>query len=163
MISGHVRSFLPRIGIPALFPRCGLSQAVEGDAALRSRSEAFCDYVGSIWQFVDTVVREALARDMPTVEACNAWFSGAYLLETVPGVLYVLARHAHQAEEAIVRAVNDTWDNDTAAAIVGAAVGALHGAEALPRRWRDGLLGRTGAEDDGRVFELLAAARRRWV
>ncbi len=66
-------------------------------------------------------------------------------------------------EEAIVRAVNDTRDNDTVAAIVGAAVGALHGAEALPKRWRDGLLGRTGADDDRRVFELMDRALERWT
>ena len=54
-----------------------------------------------------------------------------------------------------MRAVNDTRDNDTIAAIVGAAVGALHGEAALPVRWRQGLLGRTREADDGRVFELL--------
>jgi len=75
--------------------------------------------------------------------------------KTVPTVLYLLMRHGRDPEEAIVRAVNDTKDNDTIAAIVGAAVGALHGAGALPARWRDGLLGRTTADDDGRVFELL--------
>ena len=62
-------------------------------------------------------------------------------------------------EEAIVRAVNDTLDNDTVAAIVGAAVGALHGRASLPRRSMDGLSGRTVATDDGRMFELLEAAR----
>ena len=62
-------------------------------------------------------------------------------------------------EEALVRAVNDTRDNDTVGAIVGAAVGALHGTEALPDRWRRGLLGRTRADDDGRVFELIEKAR----
>lgn len=36
------------------------------------------------------------------------------------------------AEEAIIQTVNDTHDNDTIAAIVGAAVGALHGEGALP-------------------------------
>ena len=40
-------------------------------------------------------------------------------------------------EEAIVRAVNDTLDNDTVAAIVRAAVGALHGRASLPRRSMD--------------------------
>jgi ADP-ribosylglycohydrolase len=69
-------------------------------------------------------------------------------------------RHGHDPEEAIVRAVNDTRDNDTVAAIVGAAVGALHGADALPRRWREGLLGRTRFDDDGHVFELIEEARR---
>ena len=61
-----------------------------------------------------------------------------------------------------MRAVNDTWDNDTVGAIVGAAVGALHGASALPRRWVDGLLGRTGEDDDGQVFRLIERSRRRW-
>jgi len=45
---------------------------------------------------------------------------------------------------------------------VGAAVGALHGIDALPTRWRDGLLGRLGAADDGRLFVLLNESRRRW-
>ena len=62
----------------------------------------------------------------------------------------------------MVRAVNDTKDNDTVAAIAGAALGALYGTAAFPARWRKGLLGRTGADDDGRIFELIAAARSRW-
>jgi ADP-ribosylglycohydrolase len=59
-------------------------------------------------------------------------------------------------------AVHDTKDNDTVAAIVGAAVGALHGRAGLPARWIDDLLGRTTDCDDGRVFELLEAARVKW-
>jgi ADP-ribosyl-[dinitrogen reductase] hydrolase len=108
-------------------------------------------------------VPDALRRDLSTREACEEWHSGAFLLETVPSVLYVLARHGDDPEEAIVRAVNDTRDNDTVAAIVGAAVGALHGADRLPERWRAGLLGRTGADDDGRVFQLVDQARERLV
>ena len=78
-------------------------------------------------------------------------------------MLWILARHAHDPEEAIVRAVNDTDDNDTVAAIVGAAVGALHGRDALPASWQRGLLGRTAASDDGRVFRLIEeAVRRDW-
>lgn len=69
-------------------------------------------------------------------------------------------KHAENPEEAIVRAVNDTWDNDTVAAIVGAAVGALHGTVRLPKRWRDGLSGRTGLRNDGRIPTLLAEAER---
>jgi ADP-ribosylglycohydrolase len=96
-------------------------------------------------------------------EACDGWYSGAFLMETVPTVLYILMRHGDDPEEAIVRAVNDTKDNDTVGAIVGAAVGATHGVDALPLRWRDGLLGRTGAADDGRIFELVALAQQRWL
>jgi ADP-ribosylglycohydrolase len=56
------------------------------------------------------------------LDACNRWHSGAYLLETIPSALYILMNYTHDLEEAIVRAVNDTYDNDTIAAIVGAAV-----------------------------------------
>jgi ADP-ribosylglycohydrolase len=71
-------------------------------------------------------------------------------------------RHADDSEEAIVRAVNDTWDNDTIAAIVGAAVGALHGTSALPPRWLDDLTGQVDGGDDGRVFRLLDGAEQLW-
>jgi hypothetical protein len=42
-------------------------------------------------------------------------------------------------------------------------VGALHGRAALPRRWIDGLLGRTQESDEGEVFRLIEAARIRWL
>ena len=91
---------------------------------------------------------------MSAVDAFNRTGSGAYLLETVPSVLAILERHAHDPEESIIRAVNDTIG-----AIVGAAVGAIHGARALPERWKAGLLGRTRDDDDGRLFALLDQAR----
>ena len=78
-------------------------------------------------------------------------------------MLYILERHGHDPEEAIVRAVNDTKDNDTIAAIVGAAVGALHGLSRLPERWVRGLVGRTAEGDDGEVFRLVARAQERFV
>lgn len=117
---------------------------------------------GTLTERVAACVPAALAANEPVAIACDRWHSGAFLLETVPAALYVLARHAQDPEEALVRAVNDAWDNDTVAAIVGAAVGALHGTEQLPRRWREGLLGRTGAADDGTYQELLQKARWRF-
>jgi ADP-ribosylglycohydrolase len=117
---------------------------------------------GPIWRFVDEHVLTSYRQDRTTLEVSNYWHSGAYLLETVPTVLYILMRHGDDPEEAIVRAVTDTKDNDTIGAIVGAAVGALHGVDALPKRWRRGLTGRTRADDDDRMFELLAQADQRW-
>jgi ADP-ribosylglycohydrolase len=93
----------------------------------RPRGGVFTEYRGTIWRFVQERLSEAYRRDLSVLDACNEWFSGAYLLETVPSALYILMRHGDDPEEAIVRAVNDTKDNDTIAAIVGAAVGALHG------------------------------------
>ena len=61
------------------------------------------------------------------------------------------ARFASQAKTSGLRRRDRPRDNDTVAAIVGAAVGALHGASALPTAWMDDLSGRTGA--DGRTPE----------
>ena len=140
-----------------------LARELEGETGYRPRHGAGPDYCGPVWRFVETRVAAAHAGDRPTAEACEDWGSGAYLLETVPSVIYILMRHGDDAEEAIVRAVNDTRDNDTCGAIVGAAMGALHGARALPARWREGLLGRTADADDGRVLELLDEAGMRWT
>ncbi len=71
-------------------------------------------------------------------------------------------KHGHNTEEAIVRAVNDTRDNDTIAAIVGAAVGALHGKKGIPPRWISNLSGRTAEDDDGKVFQLMDKAKALW-
>jgi ADP-ribosylglycohydrolase len=135
------------------------AQDLEVDDTYRSNADSFRDYQGTIWQFVQEQVAEAYRKGLDVLQACNAWHSGAYLLETVPSVLYILMRCGHDPEEAIVRAVNDTWDNDTVAAIVGAAVGALHGKDGIPERWLSNLPGRTTDRDDGRICELLKEAR----
>ena len=123
------------------------------------RGGSFVGFNGRFAVFVRVRVNDAWRRELDVLTACNEWYSGAYLLETMPSVLYILMRHGDDPEEAIVRAVNDTKDNDTVAAIVGAAVGALHGSAAFPARWRGGLLGRTREDDDGRVFQLIERAQ----
>ena len=119
-------------------------------------------YRGTLWRFVEEHVGATYEKGLAALQACNAWYSAAYLLETVPSVLYILMCHGTNLEEAIVRAVNDTKDNDTIAAIVGAAVGALHGKDAIPERWISNLLGRTTEGNDGHILELLEQARALW-
>jgi ADP-ribosylglycohydrolase len=138
----------------------GTVRQVCTDETYRPRGGMLAGWEGSFPDYLERALGEAARQQWTTRQACDAWGSGAYLLETVPGVLWILANHAHDPEEAIVRAVNDTEDNDTVAAIVGAAVGALHGSQAFPAYWRAGLLGRTGASDDGVVFRLIEAAVR---
>jgi ADP-ribosylglycohydrolase len=135
---------------------------LECDDSYEPRSPHVEVFRGPLWRFLERELPSAYEQSLPTVNACGRWYSGAYLLETIPCVLYILMRYGHEAEEAVVRAVNDTFDNDTVGAIVGAAVGALHGREALPERWLRGLSGRTSEDDDGRVFELLEKSRERW-
>lgn len=132
---------------------------LEGETRYSPRGGLFSGYTGPLWRFVQEKVSWADYKDMTVLEACNAWYSGAYLLETIPSVLYILMRHGHDLEEAIVHAVNDTTDNDTIAAIVGACVGALHGKKAIPDRWISNLSGRTTDQDDGRIFSLIDESR----
>lgn len=137
--------------------------ALEGATEMKPRFGPHVGrFKGPLTRFVDEVVRPALETGRSLLNAADEWGTGAYLLETVPTVLYILERHAHEPQEAILRAVNDTKDNDTIAAIVGAAMGALHGRRALRPEWIRDLTGRTGDADDGRVFELIAEARECW-
>ena len=62
-----------------------------------------------------------------------------------------------------MRAVNDTLDNDTVAAAVGALAGALHGKSGIPHQWLARHSGRTGEQDDGRILLILDRARTHWA
>ncbi|RMF91990.1 MAG: ADP-ribosylglycohydrolase [Nitrospinota bacterium] len=140
-----------------------VARELELDEHYRPRGGIFQEeYEGPIWRFVEEKVPAAYRRGLSVVEACQEWLSGAFLLETVPSVLFILMRHGEDPEEAMVRAVNDTVDNDTIGAIVGAAMGALHGKAGIPERWRTHLVGRTSEGDDGKVFALLEEARAIW-
>jgi ADP-ribosylglycohydrolase len=146
-LRGFVEVAQPLEGENTLEPRCGRWQR---------------RYRGPLTEFTDLVVTEALSGGLTAREACDRWGSGAFLLETVPSVLFILERYAASPRDAILAAVNDTVDNDTVAAIVGAAVGALHGRRALPEEWVRGLLGRTAEADDGYAFDLIEWARLRF-
>ena len=133
------------------------ARPAETDREYPSRSP-HVSFQGSLCDMVDTHMRRAAEGYISIVDACDTWYSGAYLLETVPSALLVLARCADDPEEALIRAVNDTRDSDSIAAVVGAAVGAHHRADAIPSRWVDSLSGRTREDDEGHVFELIDQA-----
>ena len=133
-------------------------QRVSGERKYDLSGDRYSRRTETLPDALDLMLCDARRSLWSVGSACEAWGSGSYLLETVPSVLWILERHGHDPEEAIVRSVNDTFDNDTIAAIVGAAVGALHGEQAWPTSWRAGLLGRVDGDDDGRVFELARYA-----
>lgn len=138
---------------------CATVQPLEGDTRYSPVNPEHGGYKGPLWQFTRNVCEEALRKGLDTEEACSWWGSGANLFETVPSVLYILAKHGHNPQEAIIRAVNDTKDNDTVGAVVGAAVGALHGLEAIPERWLNGLKGRIREGGGGAVFRAIFQAK----
>ncbi|QWZ09243.1 ADP-ribosylglycohydrolase family protein [Nocardioides panacis] len=95
----------------------------------------------------------------PVERVLGHFYNGAFVLETMPVVLWLLLTYADDPEEGLVAAVMGGRDADTIAAILGNLLGALHGVAAFPARWRGENL---EAHD-----ELLAWADRlyrlRWV
>jgi ADP-ribosyl-[dinitrogen reductase] hydrolase len=138
---------------------CSTVRNLEGNTKYRPLSPQYVNYEGSLWEFTQEACQQALSKGLSVEEACDSWGSGANLFETVPSVLYILAIHGHDPEEAIVRAVNDTSDNDTIASIVGAAVGALHGLAGIPERWVKRLTGRIREGGGYQVFRLILHAK----
>jgi len=141
---------------------------LEGEPRLQPGGGQFLGWQGPLWRFVEERIPQALKQELTARQACDSWYSGAFLLETVPSALFILARHAQSPEEAIVRAVNDTRDNDTVAAIVGAAVGALHGASALNDGWVENLTGIVEVDQgaplvEGRYQRLVTQALDRFL
>jgi ADP-ribosylglycohydrolase len=140
----------------------GVARYLEGDAKYRVRGGKFVGYEGPIWQFVADKVREAHQSGFPVLKACSQWHSGADLMETVPSLIYILMQHSTDPEEAIIRAVNDTEDNDTIAAVVAAAMGALYGTDCIPSGWISNLPQHPTHQEDETVFALLEAVRNKW-
>ncbi len=66
--------------------------------------------------------------------------------ETIPSAFYCFSRHFEDPEKAVIEAVNAGGDTDTIACITGALCGALHGVEAFPERWINGLENRKRVE-----------------
>lgn len=79
-------------------------------------------------------VREMLGR--PVDDVVDHFFNGAFVLETTPVVLWLLLTYRDDPEQALVQAVMAGRDADTIAAMLGNMLGALHGTDAFPDRWR---------------------------
>ncbi len=72
----------------------------------------------------------------PAYEMFDHFHNGAFVLETTPVVLWCLLTMQADPEEALVTAVMGGRDSDTIAAMLGNLLGALHGEDAFPARWR---------------------------
>ncbi len=127
---------------------------------------------GTLADFLDGPVRNAFRQGVPLRDACSldGFGSRADVLQTVPAVLYALMCHADSFESSIIAAVNDTKDNDTIAAIVGAYVGAIHGKRAIRSRWIDGIRsyslkipGRETISDRDVMLEMAVRAREKFL
>ena len=150
-------------GVPGL--RGPLDQFLETHARLewpihyRPRGGGMAGrFEGTLTDFLRRTVLDGLARDLSVLEFGDLTYSGAFLLETLPVTLFIIARHRDDPDRAILSAVNHTRDNDTIASLVASAMGALHGMNAFRPDWVEHLVGRTGLDDDARVQALIALA-----
>lgn len=132
----------------------------------------FRDFRGTLCDLVDVNVRRAWRRGVSVRDACSlsCFGSRADILQTVPAVLYILMHHADSFESAVIAAVNETKDNDTIAAIVGAIVGALHGRDRVRQKWIDGIRSKslgvenlTLLDDQEVVIRMASQAARRFA
>lgn len=63
-----------------------------------------------------------------------------YVQDAVPATLYLALKYHDQPEKALVVNTNLGGDNVHRGAVLGALLGAEHGASGFPERWREGLL-----------------------
>ncbi|MEW6281012.1 MAG: ADP-ribosylglycohydrolase family protein [Candidatus Eremiobacterota bacterium] len=101
----------------------------EIDTPYRSRASRYDGWEGNLTQFLEQAVGEARQQGWEAHEAYRAWGSGAYLLETVPTLLYLLERHGHDPSGALQAATGGPAASGPLGALVGAAMGALHGVQ----------------------------------
>ncbi|HJJ27781.1 MAG TPA: ADP-ribosylglycohydrolase family protein [Methanocorpusculum sp.] len=78
--------------------------------------------------------------------------SGGFAVDTLEAALWVLLTQ-ESFEATVLHAVNLGEDTDTTAAVAGGLAGILYGAEAIPKEWKAGLLGREELEALCRTFD----------
>jgi ADP-ribosylglycohydrolase len=82
---------------------------------------------------------EWLEQNSDPIDINNEYWSGAYVLESLPHAFYCFLRTPQDFPETLLQAVNSSRDADTVAAIAGNLSGALNGVRAIPPRYLDDL------------------------
>jgi ADP-ribosylglycohydrolase len=118
-------------------------------------SERFEDFGRCI-----SVAANLLADGVERADAIRVIGSTGWCREAVPCALYILASSPQDSAESLISdSVRMTGGaTDTIGTMVGALVGALHGVEALPKRWRGEL---EGYDHIVEIGDTLASLQRR--
>ena len=109
--------------------------------------------------FIKQALKFGFENNMSIEQFGDYFGSGAYVLETDTIFLYIISKYLEDPKEAMIQAVNYSRDNDTVAAIVGAAIGALYGKSAFKDVWINNLSGRIRENDNGKVFEIISRTK----
>jgi ADP-ribosylglycohydrolase len=82
-------------------------------------------------------------------QVIGAMYSPAcYIEDSFPSVLYLAARYNHDFESALIANANAGGDNCHRGAVLGALMGAWLGYDAIPLRWRQGLVAGAAAAQE---------------
>ncbi|MBI3925655.1 MAG: ADP-ribosylglycohydrolase family protein [Armatimonadetes bacterium] len=100
---------------------------LEVDKTYPAHTPRFDGWEGRLSEFLSLAIPEARRRGLSAGAAHKEWGSGSYLLEAVPTLLYILECHGHEPGKALRAATRGTGDRASLGAVVGAALGALHG------------------------------------
>lgn len=90
-------------------------------------------------------VKNLLKEDATVEKAINQLGNGSFCLEAFFLSLFIFLKYHQDPEKAIIHAANSYsyygGDTDSVAMLTGAMVGAYHGDDLLPNRWKDKLMG----------------------
>jgi ADP-ribosylglycohydrolase len=81
----------------------------------------------------------ALSSRADTDVARNVFSTACYIEQSLPLTLYLAWKYQDDSEQALVVNTNLGGDNCHRGVVLGALLGAMHGEQAWPRRWMDGL------------------------
>ena len=127
--------------------------------SLKPRRELRTKFSSHPWEYISETVTYGLENDMSVKDFSDTFGSSGHVIETTITVLFTFAKYRDDPVEAMKKAVTYAKDNDSVAAILGAALGALHGPSAFKPSWIWGLTGRIREHDDGTVFNLIEQAK----
>ena len=109
-----------------------ISRELEGDDTKYKPRFGVLKHLGPAWEFVEKSIRYSEREGISLLEFSKSFGSGAYLLETVPFVIYTMMEYSHKPYECLVRAITDSKDSDTIGATIGYLLGAMYGVKAFP-------------------------------
>jgi ADP-ribosylglycohydrolase len=90
-----------------------------------------------------------LEENPDPIEVNQRYWSGGYVLESLPHAFYCFLRSPDDLHQTLLQAVNSSRDSDTVAAIAGNLSGALNGVQAIPKAYLDELEYRRELEQMG--------------
>lgn len=100
---------------------------VQREAVCAARAPRYDGWRGTPYEFFQMVLTEARANGRSFEEARDDWSAGPHILEATATALYLLESHGHQPQLAMRLALARESDREWLGALVGAAVGAVHG------------------------------------